>query len=62
MCGNLGAAVSTSTLVFIQRRFEGQAGWNAVFLTCGVVFIIIGVASFFIDATKPIVAQPNDAG
>jgi sugar phosphate permease len=55
MWGNLGAAVSTSTLVFIQESIQGPAGWHAVFATCGVVFIVIGVASFGIDATKPIV-------
>jgi MFS transporter, ACS family, glucarate transporter len=52
MWGNLGAAISTSTLV----RVEGHAGWNAVFLTCGAVFVIIGLAALFIDATKPIAA------
>jgi sugar phosphate permease len=60
MWGNLGAAVSTTTLVFIKERFEGQTGWNAVFLTCGLVFVIIGVASFFIDATKPIAAPRSE--
>jgi MFS family permease len=59
MWGNLGAAVSSRTLVHIQESYEGQAGWNAVFLTCGLVFVVIGVASFAIDATRPIAAAPT---
>jgi MFS family permease len=57
MWGNLGAAVSTSTLVFLQETLQGQAGWDAVFWTCGVVFLIIGIAAFAIDATRPIVPE-----
>lgn len=62
MWGNLGAAVSTTTLLFLQRQFGGDLGWDAVFLTCGLVFLVIGVASFGIDATRPIVpAAPDGA-
>jgi MFS transporter, ACS family, glucarate transporter len=55
MWGNLGAAVSPVVLGMIQQRF----GWDAVFITCAAVFAIIGVASFGIDATRPIVAVPQ---
>jgi MFS transporter, ACS family, glucarate transporter len=61
MWGNLGAAVSTSTLVFIQSRIQGQTGWQAVFATCAAVLILIGVASLGIDATQPIVRPPEKA-
>jgi ACS family glucarate transporter-like MFS transporter len=57
MWGNLGAACSTSTLIFIQGYFQGKAGWDAVFITCAAVFAVIGVASFGIDATRPIAPQ-----
>jgi len=60
MWGNLGAAVSTTTLVFIQAHYQGRAGWDAVFITCGVVFAVIGVASLGIDATQPIAASRQE--
>ncbi len=64
MWGNLGAAASASTLVFIQGTIQGPAGWHAVFATCSMVFFIIGLASFGIDATQPIVPaeQKRPAG
>lgn len=58
MWGNLGAAVSPFVLGLIQAAY----GWDTVFLTCGVVFLVIGVASFGIDATRPVVtAAPGGA-
>ncbi len=54
MWGNMGAAVSPYVLGRIQERF----GWDAVFLTCAGVFVIIGLAAFGIDATRPIVGAP----
>jgi ACS family glucarate transporter-like MFS transporter len=62
MWGNLGAAVSATTLVFIQSSVEGPAGWHAVFATCAGVFLVIGVAAFGIDATQPIVRPLREAG
>jgi len=55
MWGNLGAAASPYVLGRIQEHY----GWNAVFITCAAVFIVIGIASFGIDATKPIAARPS---
>jgi ACS family glucarate transporter-like MFS transporter len=52
MWGNLGAFASPVLLGFIQERY----GWDAVFVTCACVFLVIGVAAFGIDATRPIVA------
>jgi MFS family permease len=59
MWGNLGAAVSTTSLIFIRSCFPGPTGWHMVFLTCAVVFVLIGVASFGIDATQAIAARPS---
>ena len=50
MWGNLGAAASPYVLGRIQEHY----GWNAVFVTCAAVFVVIGIAAFGIDATKPI--------
>jgi MFS transporter, ACS family, glucarate transporter len=55
MWGNLGAAVSPFALGLIQQNF----GWNAVFLTCSVWFVAIGVAALGIDATRPIIPAPK---
>jgi ACS family glucarate transporter-like MFS transporter len=52
MWGNLGAFASPVVLGLIQERF----GWDAVFVTCAVVFVGIGLAAFGVDATRPIVA------
>ena len=64
MIGNLGAAVSAFALGIVLKRFvdfdgvwtidQAKAGYAAVFLTCAGVFVFIGVASLFIDASKPI--------
>jgi ACS family glucarate transporter-like MFS transporter len=51
MWGNLGAACSPVALGLIQARY----GWDAVFITCGLVFVVIGLASFGVDATRPVV-------
>ncbi len=68
MWGNLGAAVSPMMLGFVLKGFvdfdksftpeDARAGYNAVFLTCAAVFTVIGFASFFVDATKPL--EPNE--
>ncbi len=57
MWGNLGAAVSPVALNLIVQHFLNQGesakfAWDAVFLTCGSVFVVIGVAALGIDATK----------
>jgi sugar phosphate permease len=55
MWGNLGAGVSTSVLGWLHHEY----GWNAVFLCCAGVFVVIGLAALGIDATRPIVpARP----
>src|SRR5205814_2131007 len=73
MIGNLGAAVSGTTLGYILKMYvdldgnygleDLKTGYTAVFLTCAAVFVFIGIVSIFVDATKPIgIAQPvNDA-
>jgi sugar phosphate permease len=56
MWGNLGAFVSPRLLGLIQERFD----WDGVFVTCAIVYAVIGFASLGIDATKPIVARRAD--
>jgi sugar phosphate permease len=58
MWGNFGAALSPYALGRIQEHF----GWDAVFLTCSLVLVAIGLASCFIDATRPIVPDPGRGG
>ncbi|MCA9114124.1 MAG: MFS transporter [Planctomycetaceae bacterium] len=55
MFGNLGATVSPILLNWV---IEGY-GWNSMFLTCAAAFLVSGVMSLGIDATKPI-ALPED--
>jgi MFS family permease len=50
MWGNLGAYFSPVVNGYLQTHY----GWNAVFGTCGLIFVVAGLASFGIDATKPI--------
>ncbi len=68
MWGNLGAAVSPMVLGFVLKAYvdfdksftpeDARAGYNAVFLVSACVFATIGVASFLVDATKPL--EPNE--
>ncbi|HVC93867.1 MAG TPA: MFS transporter [Pirellulales bacterium] len=54
MWGNFGAAVSPPLLEWVNRT-EGQGqNWNVGFAVCAVSFVISGLASLGIDATKPI--------
>jgi sugar phosphate permease len=57
MWGNLGAALSPILLNQVVEYLLVQGhtlkfAWDAVFITCGVVFIIVGVASLGVDATQ----------
>jgi MFS transporter, ACS family, glucarate transporter len=64
MIGNLGAAVSATVLGFILKNYvdldatytidDLKQGYRAIFLTCAAIFVLIGIISFFVDATKPI--------
>jgi ACS family glucarate transporter-like MFS transporter len=54
MWGNLGAAASP----FLPRWLSedpSSPNWNAVFVACAIAFLISGLASLGIDATKPVV-------
>jgi sugar phosphate permease len=55
MWGNLGAFVSPIVLLPLTDAFATKKeGYNALFLVCCAVFIVIGILSLFIDASKPI--------
>lgn len=68
MWGNLGAAVSPMVLGFVLKAYvdfdgtftkeDARTGYNAVFVVSAIVFVVIGVISFFVDATKPL--EPNE--
>ena len=45
----------------LMEYVDKAAGYKMVFLTCAVVFFVIGIASFFIDATRPIVRDSTDS-
>lgn len=59
MWGNLGAFVSPIVLLPLTDAFATkQQGYEALFLVCSAVFILIGFVSLFIDAGKPIGETP----
>ena len=54
MWGNFGAAIAQ--LLVAQLSGGGpQIDWNKALFVCAGAFAISGVASFFIDATKPVI-------
>ncbi len=55
MWGNLGAAASPIMLGMIQR----QAGWDAIFLFSGLIFLLAGVCGLLLDARRPIEPSPE---
>ncbi|HWB08289.1 MAG TPA: MFS transporter [Pirellulales bacterium] len=55
MWGNFGAAVSPFLPRWLSVGPE-SANWNAVFTACAAAFVISGIASLGIDATKPVVS------
>jgi len=55
MWGNLGAFVSPIVLLPLTGAFDTKkAGYDALFLVCCAVFIVIGFLSLLIDASKPV--------
>ncbi len=64
MWGNLGAALSPVALNLVVQHFLAQGetvkfAWDAVFVTCGAVFAFVGVASLWVDATKPVETETS---
>ena len=60
MWGNLGAFLSPIVLNEIVGHLLAQGSsvefaWDAVFLICGIVFFLVGIASLGVDATKRVV-------
>jgi ACS family glucarate transporter-like MFS transporter len=55
MWGNLGAALSPVLLTAIGKA----AGWNVVFLFCGISFTFAATCGLMLDATKPV--DPGDS-
>jgi sugar phosphate permease len=62
MWGNLGAFVSPIILLPLTGAFDTRkAGYEALFLVCAGVFVVIGFVSLFIDASKVIGEAPSSA-
>jgi nitrate/nitrite transporter NarK len=64
MWGNLGAFLSPIALNLVVANcldagHSIEYAWDAVFLICGVVFVLVGVASLGVDATRRVV-NPAD--
>lgn len=57
MAGNLGGAIAPVLILSLCGVGE-TIDWDKALFVCGTAFIISGIASFFIDATKPIM-QPS---
>ena len=58
MWGNLGAAVAPPVYHLALSEHPGPADWNTMFLVCLAAFLLAGVCSLWVDATKPVV--PSD--
>lgn len=54
MAGNLGGAIAPVLILSICGTGE-TIDWNKALFVCGASFIVSGIASFFIDASKPLV-------
>lgn len=53
MWGNLGGWRSPNDLQAVISSYESPvAGWNAAYVVCGAVFLIIAVASLFLDSRE----------
>jgi nitrate/nitrite transporter NarK len=62
MWGNLGAFVTPPLLAWVVD-IDGAQNWNFAFITCGGAFLLAGLASLFIDASKPVSPdEPEDDG
>jgi len=62
MWGNLGAFVSPIILLPLTGAFDTKKeGYDALFLVCAGVFVVIGVVALFIDASKVIGETPGQA-
>jgi len=57
MWGNLGAAISPRLL----GGFAREAGWDATFVLCGLLFAGAAACGFLLNATKPIEGESNPA-
>ena len=54
MWGNLGAAASPILYDLILGETPGLVQWNYLFAFCAAMFILSGISSLPLDATKPI--------
>jgi ACS family glucarate transporter-like MFS transporter len=53
MWGNLGGAVSPLILGWVASYWS----WDAMFLTCAGAFLLAGICSLAVDATRPVVPE-----
>lgn len=53
MAGNFGGAIAP-VLILGTCQVGETIDWNKALFVCGSAFILSGIASFFIDATKPL--------
>lgn len=54
MWGNFGAVLSPILLGWVSREWS----WDAAFIVCGSAFLVAGIASALVDASRPI--EPVD--
>lgn len=60
MWGNLGAAIGALAVGTLSDN--QNIDWNSVLMLCAAAFVVSGIASIFIDATKPVIkATTEDA-
>jgi ACS family glucarate transporter-like MFS transporter len=57
MWGNIGAAVCPVLLLWIDARY----GYDYVFLTCGLAFVLAGILALGVDATSRVAADEKPA-
>lgn len=63
MWGNLGAAFAPLVYNYLLGETPGVAEWNNLFWLGLIAFVFAGIATFGLDASKPVFDEPNaDSG
>lgn len=62
MCGNFGAAVAPSIMIFLVEGYssKGSPNWTMAFVACAAAFLLSGVSGLFINASIPIAPDEDE--
>jgi ACS family glucarate transporter-like MFS transporter len=62
MWGNLGAAIIAVLVPVLIAEGGQEPNWDAAFILCAVGFLVSGLASLGVDASRPIECEAEPAG